>query len=97
MWGWIVVIAIGCAEPAPAEDPPAVEGAESVAAEPVAAEPVAAEPVAAEPEAAEPEPQADDLEPMGRCHVSCCSERVLELQAQSDDPATQNECCFCDD
>ena len=90
MWGWIVVVAIGCAEPAPVEDPPAVEGAESVAVE-------AAEPVAAESVAAEPEPQADDLEPMGRCHVSCCSERVLELQAQSDDPATQNECCFCDD
>jgi len=48
-----------------------------------------------EPAASEPAAPPSDPEPLGRCHISCCSARVLELQAQSDDPSIQNECCFC--
>lgn len=70
-------------------------------------EPTAAdEPPAATSQGSEPEPEAEpeaepgpetEPEPLGRCHVSCCSARILEMQAQSDDPSTQNECCFCED
>jgi len=57
----------------------------------------------AEREQPEPEPatEPEPAEPMGRCHVSCCSPEVLELQqrtaAESGDPSIANECCFCDD
>lgn len=94
-WGLLGLWLAACGvEPATAEQASATEGGEPAppATEPTEpTEPVPdAEPIAQA--SAEPEP-----EPLGRCHVSCCSPRVLELQAQSSDPSIQNECCFCDD
>ncbi len=88
----MVALVVACGgEPAPAEEPAptTTEGTER-SGEPMA-EPTD-DPVSEPSEAGEP-----TVEPMGRCHVSCCSPRVLEMQAQSDDPSIQNECCFCDD
>lgn len=98
---WIAVLLLlgSCAgEPAPEPSEAATdEGAErergAVESDPA---PVAEPAVEPEP-AAEPEPPT----PMGRCHVSCCSAEVLELQrrtaAESGDPSIEHECCFCDD
>lgn len=100
---WIAVLLLlgGCAgEPAP--EPSAAADAEGAEREqgPVEPDPEpgpVAEPPAEPEPAAEPEPPA----PMGRCHESCCSAEVLELQrrtaAETGDPSIEHECCFCDD
>ncbi len=88
MVSWMLAVAACGGEPAPpADEPPAPA---SQGAEPEPSTPAPTDPGPADSTDAPPARSA-------RCHVSCCSERVLELQAQSDDPSIQNECCFCDD
>ncbi|MFC1611433.1 hypothetical protein ACFL6C_10770 [Myxococcota bacterium] len=53
------------------------------------------------PEAApKPPPQEGTAEKLGRCHPSCCTDEVRELQAktarETGDPSIANECCFCE-
>ncbi|MFC1611985.1 hypothetical protein ACFL6C_13570 [Myxococcota bacterium] len=54
----------------------------------------------AEP-APKPPPEEGTSEKLGRCHLSCCTDEVRELQARTaremGDPSIANECCSCED
>jgi hypothetical protein len=49
----------------------------------------------------EPVPKPPEPVDLGRCHLSCCNQQVLELQArtaqETGDSSIEHECCFCED
>ena len=61
--------------------------------------PRAQEAAPSKPDASLPEPDASPVPAATHveCHVSCCSEQILAMQAASDDPSIQNECCLCEE